>query len=241
MARSRTQVLERANSLAAAAADGHLKAVAESQRLTVSETGPVHPGGSLPGVPASQAVVAAMLALQPGEVSKAIAVASGQIVVQVTGMVPDEPQPLSEVRTRVEKDLADERVLAAVKEKIGTTGGAGLAAVARLLKVEQKTQADLGRGSAIPGLPQDPAIERQIETLAPGVVGEPLLTPAGVLILSVRQRNDHREEFDGQRDAARDALSQQERDRLLRAVVRRLREQGQVTINDSLVDAVDRS
>jgi peptidyl-prolyl cis-trans isomerase D len=241
MTRSRTQIQERATSLAAAAAGGRLQAAAESQGLGVSETGPVHSGDALPKVPASQAVVAEMLALQPGEVSRAIPIPSGQVIVQVTGSVPDEPQPLSSVRARVEKDLGDERLLASVKERMRGASGGGLQPIARLFKGDVKTQSDLSRGAPIPGVPQDPAIEQQIETLSPGSTGDPILTSAGVLILSVRERNDHREAFDGQRDAARDALSQQERDRLLRAVVRRLREQGKVTVNDSLVDAVDRS
>jgi len=240
MARARSQVLERATALASAAAGGRLQAVAESQGLAVSDTGPVHEGGALPGVPASQQVVESMLALQPGAVSKAISVPSGQVVVQITGTVPDEPRPLSEVRTRIEKELNDERLLAAVKEKMGAIG-ASLPSLARLFKAEMKSQADLSRGASIAGLPPDPGIEHQIATLTPGIVGEPILTTSGVLLLSVRERNDHRDEFESQREAARDALVQQERERLLRAVARRLRDQGRVTINESLVDAVDRS
>lgn len=239
--RSRSQGLERAASLAAASSGGTLKTVAESQRLTVSETGPVHAGGTLPAVPGSQAVVAAMMAMQPGQVSKAISTPSGPVVVQVTGVVPDEPRPLNEVRSQVEKDLDDERAVAAVKQRLESSGAASLQAVARLFKTEVKSQVDLGRGAPIPGLPGDPAIQRQIESLAPGRIGDPILTTSGVLLLEVRERNDHREEFDAQRDAARDALIQQERDRLLRAVARRLRTQGEVTINDQLVDSIDKS
>jgi len=240
-ARSRSQGLERATSLAAAASGGRLQTVAESQRLAVSETGPVHPGGTLPAVPGSQAVVMAMMDLQPGQVSKAIPTPSGPVVVQVTGTVPDEPRPLSEVRSQVEKDLDDERALAAVKQRLESAGAAGLPAVARLFKTDVKSQVDLARGAPIPGLPGDPAVQRQIESLAPGRIGEPILTTGGVLLLAVRERSDHREDFDAQRDAARDALIQQERDRLLRAVTRRLRAQGEVTINQPLVDSIDRS
>jgi peptidyl-prolyl cis-trans isomerase D len=239
--RSRSQGLERAASLAAAASSGELKKVAESQRLTVSETGPVHAGGTLPAVPGSQAVVATMMALQPGQVSKAISTPSGPVVVQVTGVVPDEPRPLGEVRSQVEKDLDDERAIAAVKQRLESANAGGLPAVARLFKTEVKSQVDVARGAPIPGLPGDPAIQRQIESLPAGRIGEPILTTSGILLLVVRERNDHREEFDAQRDAARDALLQQERDRLLRAVARRLRSQGEVTINEQLVESIDKS
>jgi parvulin-like peptidyl-prolyl isomerase len=183
----------------------------------------------------------AMMELQPGQVSAAIPTPSGPVVAQVTGTVPDEPRPLSEVRSQVEKDLDDERALAVVRQRLESVGGADLPALARLFKTEVKSQVDLTRGAPIAGLPGDPAIQRQLESLAPGRIGEPILTTSGVLVLAVRERNDHREQFDAQREEARDALLQQERERLLRAVTRRLRAQGEVAINEPLVDSTDRS
>ncbi len=113
--------------------------------------------------------------------------------------------------------------------------------MARALKVEMKTQPDLSRGAPLPGLQPDPQIERQRSTLAPGTIGAPIVTPSGIVVLSVKERHDHHEEFDAQKESIRDGLIRQRQDRLYRSLVRRLRERGNVVVNDDVVRAMDRA
>jgi len=240
--RARGEVLKRAADFARAAAGGKLEAVAKSQGLAVQQTGQVHDGDALPGVIASQAVVAGMLALPPGGVSDPIPIPAGQVVVQVTGTAPPAAMPFQEGRARVLKDLQDEHARQAVAEAIRSVGRSGdLKSVARVLKVEVKTQADLARGAGLPGLPPDPAIEKQIGTLAPGTLGDPVTTSAGIVVLRIKERSDHREEFASQKDSIGDGLLRQRQDRMYRALVKRLREAGRVEVNGSLVDSLDRA
>ena len=89
-------------------------------------------------------------------------------------------------------------------------------------------------------MPRDAAIDRQIETLATGVLGDPVTTSAGIVVIRVRARDDKKTEFASQKDALYDTLLGQERERLIRAHVRRLRDQGRVEINDTLVASIDR-
>ena len=239
LGRARSAAMDRAAQIATAAAGGHLDDAARAQGLAITETGPLHTGDALPGQPASQQVVMRMLALQPGQVSEAVAVPGGMIIVQVTGALPDEARPLSEVRARVEKEILDERRSDALRARAAAAGS--LATLARQLAIDVRKQDDLARGVGLPGVPRDARIDRQIDTLAPGVIGDPVVTTTGLVVLSVRARNDHRDEFAAQRDTTRDSLVTQQRDRLLRAHVHRLREQGEVTINEPLVATVDRS
>jgi peptidyl-prolyl cis-trans isomerase D len=239
LGRARSLALDRAAQLASAAAGGRLEEAAQAQGLTLADTGPVRSGDALPGQPASQQVVSRMLGMQPGQVSESVAVPGGMVVVQVTGTVPDEPRPFSEVRASIEKDILDERRGQELRRLAASAGG--LEALAKRLKTEVKHQDDLTPGAPLPGVPQDPRIESQIETLAPGTLGEPVPTGAGLVLLSVRARDDHRSELAAQRDATRDTLVGQQRDRLLRAHVRALRDRGDVTINQTLVETVDRS
>ncbi len=240
--RARGEVLKRAADFARAAAGGKLEAVAKSQGLAVQQTGQVRDGDALPGVVASQAVVAGMLALPPGGVSDPIAIPAGQVVAQVTATAPPAARPFQEVRARVLKDVQDERARQAVAEAIRSAGRSGdLKTVARALKVEVKTQPNLTRGASLPGVPLDPAIERQIDTLAPGTIGDPVTTSAGIVVLRVKERSDHREEFASQKDSIGDDLLRQRQDRLYRALVKRLRESGRVEVNGSLVDSLDRA
>jgi peptidyl-prolyl cis-trans isomerase D len=242
LAQARSQAADRAAALAKASAGGGLEAVARSQGLTPTATGPVRPGDAVAGLAASQQVVARMMTLDTGKVSEAIAIPSGQVVVQVTGVVPDETRPLSEVRSQVNQALAEEGQRSAVLAAIHAPSAAsGLAALAKQFKVEIKTEKDLARGSALPGVPRNAGLDRQIETLSPGALGDPVTTTAGILVLSVKERNEHRDELASQRDATRDSLVSQDRERLVRSVLRQLRDQGHVKVNAPLVDAIDRS
>jgi peptidyl-prolyl cis-trans isomerase D len=238
-ARGRALALDKAAALAKAAADGRLEAAAQAQGLKALPTGPVRAGDSIPQLTASQPAVTRMLGLQPGQTSEPIPTPAGMVIVQVTAVVPDEPAPFAEVRNKIEKEVLDQRRQVAVRARVRAS--AGLAALAKSYKLEVKHQDDLTRGASLPGVPRDEAVDRQLETLAPGVPGDPIVTPSGIVVLLIRERKDHREEMAAQKDSTRDTLLSQQRERLLRAVVQRLREAGSVSINTPVVDAIDRT
>ncbi len=238
--RARGEMLKRAADFARAAAGGRLEAVAKSQGLAVQDTGTVHAGEALASLAASQPVVARMLGLTPGQVSEPIPTPSGQVVVQVTDTVAAEPKPLAEVRAQVIKDLQDARAREAVAGAVrAARERGGLKALAGRYRTQVKSQVDLARGAALPGVPPAPGLEEQIAALPVGALGDPLPTPAGILVLSVRQRQDHHEEFAAQKDAIRDNLVRQRQDRFTRAILKRLRDQSDVVVNDALVGSLD--
>ncbi|HZN04120.1 MAG TPA: peptidyl-prolyl cis-trans isomerase [Candidatus Polarisedimenticolia bacterium] len=237
--RARALATERASSFAAVAKKDGFETAAKAAGLTVKDTGPVRPGDSLADLPASQPAAQRMQAYKAGEVSEPIPVPEGQVVIEVTGTVPDEPRPFAEVRPRVEQDWQVDRRRVLVAERLRNAGT--LEAFAKSLKKEVRHQDDLAMGTPLPGIPPDEALSRQIETLPPGALGDPVATSAGLVVLRVSKRDDGAAEFASQRDATRDSLMSQRRERLLRAVVRRLQEQGEVRINEPMVDAVDRS
>jgi peptidyl-prolyl cis-trans isomerase D len=239
MERARAEVQKRSAEFARAAAGGNLEAVAKSQGLNVQQTGEVRAGDSLPGLMASQAIVERMLDLSPGQVSDPIPLPSGQVVAQVTGVLPSSPRPFEESRAQVLKDYQQERARKEVARLVGAPGG--MKAAARALKTEVKKQADVTRGSSLPGVPPDPAIERQIAALAPGTVGEPISTSAGILVLNVTERRDHKDEFASQRDSISDQLLRQRQDRLYRGLVKRLRERGEVLLNEAAIKSMDQA
>ncbi|HXH27675.1 MAG TPA: peptidylprolyl isomerase, partial [Candidatus Polarisedimenticolia bacterium] len=178
----------------------------------------------------------------PGSVSEPISTPSGPVVVQVTGTVPAEPSPLDAVRTRVVKDLAAARLRDRVEKALHAAprGPGALKALARSLGTTVKTQADVAHGGTLPGVPATGGIERQIFSLQPGTLGEPITTSSGVLVLSVRSRDAHRDQFDSQKDSIRDALVRQRQDRLYQSFVARLRQRSEVVVNEPLVSALDR-
>jgi peptidyl-prolyl cis-trans isomerase D len=241
LARARAEISKRSEAFAKVAAAGNLETVAKSQGLLASKTGPVHAGGGVPALAASQAVAARMLGMAPGQVSDPVAIPSGTVVVQVTGVTPAEPQPLPSIREKVAKDLADSRALDTVAEAAREVQqkGEGLKALARRLKTEMKTQVDLARGSMPPGLPPDAEIQKQIGTLPPGTMGKPVSTPSGIVVVSVRERTQNRDENASQLDATRDTLVRQRQDRLYRAVVRRLKDHSRIEVNEPLVKVLD--
>jgi parvulin-like peptidyl-prolyl isomerase len=236
--RARGVATERAVAFAAAARKDGFDAAAKAAGLAVKETGAVRAGDSLADLPASQQAAQRMLALPAGGISDALPVPSGQIVIAITGTVPDEPRPFAEVRQKVEQDWRADRRRTLVAERLR---GGSLETLAKGFKTEVRHQDDLQAGAGLPGVPPDPEIRRQIDSLAPGTAGDPVATSAGIVVLRVKRRDDGTAEFASQRDATRDNLMSQRRERLLRAVVRRLQDRGHVEVNESMVDAVDRS
>ncbi len=240
--RARGEVLRRAADFAKTAAGGHLEAVAKSQGLSIQQTGEVREGDALPGINASQPVVSRMLGLSLGDVSDPLPIPAGQVVVQVVGTAPPATRSFQESRPQVLKDLDQERARKSVADAVqaaGRTGG--LKAVARALKVEMKSQADLTEGSPLQGLPADPAIEKLIGTLAPGSVGDPIPTAAGIVVLGVTSRADHLDDLPTQKDSIADGLLKQKQDRLYRALVKKLKQIGDVQVNRQIVDSLDRA
>jgi peptidyl-prolyl cis-trans isomerase D len=240
--RGREEASQRAATVARASAGGTLEAVAQSQGALLNDTGDVHPGEALPAVQSSHAAVSTMMTMSPGEVSDPIAVPSGLIVVQVTAVVEDTPRPLEEVRARVRKDILEDRARQRIEEKIeeARTRGEGLERVARSLDLELKTAENLSRGGQIAGISSTPEVTRQIGRLEQEIIGSPISTPSGLVVLSVRERLEHRDRFDSQRAAVRNALLSQNQERLLRAFLRQLRNSGRVLINEPLVQTLDR-
>ncbi len=241
MNRARSEVLKQSAAFAKAAAGGKLESAAKARGLTVNETGIVRSGDALPGVAASQSVTARMLALGEGEVSEPIPVPAGQVVVQVTGSAPPEPRPLTEIRARVVEDMLSERALervTAALEAVRSRSGS-IRDLGKRLEAEIRTGEDLARGVLPAGLPADPGLRRQLRDLPPGALGEPVATPSGLVVLSVRERRVDRDELDVERDSIRDSLARQRRDRLYRALLRRLRMESRIELNEPLVTSLD--
>ncbi|HET8945809.1 MAG TPA: peptidyl-prolyl cis-trans isomerase [Candidatus Polarisedimenticolia bacterium] len=237
--RARGLATERAAAFAAQAKKDGFDAAVKASGLQAKETGAVRAGDTLAELPASQSAAQRILALPQGAVSDALPVPEGQIVVEVTGTLPDEPRPFAEVKAKVEEDWRADRRKSLVAERL--RGAGSLESVAKAFKTEVHHQDDLAAGGGLPGVPADPAIRRQVETLAPGTTGDPIPTSAGLVVLRVTKRDDGAGEFASQRDATRDNLMSQRRDRLMRAMLRRLQDQGHVEINEPLVDSIDRS
>jgi len=241
--RAREEIARRSADLAGAAAGGRLEEAARARSLEVRDTGTVRPGEALAGVAASQAVTARMMDLALGEVGDPVATPSGMVIVQVTGTVPPEPRPLDEVRAQVRKDLEDGRARAAAAEAVRAARGSrdALRTVARRFRAEVKTQSEVSRGASLPGLPPNPLLETQIFSLAPGTPGDPITTPSGIVVVSVKNRQDPRPEFETRKEEVREGLVRQRRDRFYRSVVRRLRDSGEVEVNEALVRSVDQA
>ncbi len=238
--KGRSEVLKRSNEFAVAASGVGLEEAARARGLNVSDTGTMRSGDALPGVAASQSVTARMMSLDVGEVSESIPVPAGQVIVQVSGLAPPEPHPLETIRARVVSDLQNERALGRVSEALEAVREKGdIKALGRRLSTEIRTEDDLARGAVLPGVPSNLEITRQLRNLPAGTLGNPVATPQGMVVLSVRERRQNREELESQRDSIESNLVSQKRDRLYRALLLRLRERSRIEINEPIVTQLD--
>ncbi len=129
----------------------------------------------------------------------------------------------------------------AAEVSLARRSGGGLRSLARSMKLDVKTQADLPIGSPLPSVPTNPELARQLTSLRAGALGDPIITTAGIVLVNVTSRNDHSSEFDAQKDSIRDNLLRQRQDRIYRAFLKRLRDAGSVVVNDAVVRALDRA
>ncbi len=239
-AEARRQALEFASR--AGGAEGNFAKAAGEMGLEIKELQALHRGEEFPGLGQQPALEARFFSMKSGTVSGPVPVGSGEVVMQFLSSTPSEPLPLEKVKERVSRDLERQERLLSAQKMIASAGGTSdLAATAKKLKVEIKTEGPLARSGPFPALGEDPDAINRLFALQPGEIMGPLVTPAGVVTLRLVSRSDPMEGFDSQKEALRSRLLLQKRERLFRAFLERLRASSEVEINIPLVEQVDRT
>jgi peptidyl-prolyl cis-trans isomerase D len=196
-----------------------LERVAKERGLTVVESPfflrdePIGELGAAPDL-ASRA-----FSMKDGEVTPALRVTRGWVLATPAGKQDSYLPQLSEVADRVRDDAIRDKAVELVKARGPAIAdelrkAADFAAAAKRAGFEAKPTELLARGAAFPDVGANQALEAAVFALPVGGVSAPVPTPTGSVIARVVERADVTDaQIAEGRDALRDELVNQQRDR----------------------------
>lgn len=212
-----------------------LDRIAKERSLTVIETGLIQQNEPIQGVGPQPELSTRLFTIKEGEVTPAMRVATGWVFGTVTGRQDAYVPQLAEVRARVTDDVKQEKATELAKQRAqqianDLKSAKDFAGAVKRAGLEVKTTELLARGSAIPDLGMSEAIDTAAFSLPQGGVSDAISTPTGTAVIRVAERVDVTEaEIEQGKDALREELVNQRRDRFFGAYMEKAK--GALRIN----------
>jgi peptidyl-prolyl cis-trans isomerase D len=221
-----------------------LDTVAKGRGLTVAETPSFARDEPIPGLGMAPAIASRAFELKSGEVSEAIRSQNGFAFITVTGTEASRLPTLDEVKARVRGDVQTNKAVEAAKQK-----AAGLAtqlksagdftAAAKAAGFEAKTTDLVVRGAALPDVGVSPAVEAAAFSLAQGGVSDAIVTDSGAVIVKVvEKKSPTAEELAAGRDAVKNELLNQQKQRFYASYMTKARERMTIKSNPQVIAQV---
>ena len=221
-----------------------LDTVAKGRGLTVAETPSFARDEPIPGLGMAPAIGNRAFELKSGEVSEAIRSQNGFAFITVTGTEASRLPTLDEVKARVRGDVQTSKAVEAAKQR-----AAGLAAqlksagdftaAAKAAGFEAKTTDLVVRGAALPDVGVSPAVEAAAFSLAQGGVSDPIVTDTGAVIVKVvEKKSPTAEELAAGRDAVKNELLNQQKQRFYASYMTKARERMTIKSNPQVIAQV---
>lgn len=190
-----------------------LKAMAQPPAVTYAETGRIGASDPVPGF--GTVVNTTAFALKKGEVSQAVQVPQGWIILYVKDVVAPHAPALAEVEPRVKAALTAQKLqqlamakLEAARQEL--TQGKTLDQVAAELGLQAQETPEFGGQGAIQGVGYNPDLAKAALALQTGQFGGPVPVAQGALLFQV---TDHKgwdpKQYAANREQTRSSLMQQ--------------------------------
>jgi peptidyl-prolyl cis-trans isomerase D len=221
-----------------------LDTVAKGRGLIVAETPFFARDEPIAGLGVAPAIGNRAFELKSDEVSEAIRSQNGFAFITVTGREASRLPTLDEVKARVRDDVQTSKAVDAAKQK-----AAGLAAqlksasdftaAAKAAGFEAKTTDLVVRGAALPDVGVSPAVEAAAFSLAQGGVSDPIVTDSGAVIVKVvEKKSPTAEELSAGRDAVKNELLNQQKQRFYASYMAKARERMTIKSNPQVIAQV---
>lgn len=215
-----------------------LDRVAKERSYPVTETGFIQSSEAIQGVGAQPELASRLFAMNEGEVTPAMRVATGWVFGTVTGRQDAYVPKLDEVRAPVTDDIKLEKAAELVKQRASALAtdlknAKDFAAAARRAGLEVKTTELIARGAAVPDLGISEAVEAAAFSLPQGGVSDAISTPTATAVIRVAEKvNVTDAEIETGRDALRDELVNQRRDKFFGAYMTKAKLTLKISIRD---------
>ena len=204
-----------------------LDRIATERNLTVIETGLIGSGEPIQGVGSQPEVSTRVFAMNQGEVTPAMRVASGWLFATVTGRQDSYLPQLDEVKALVADDVRLEKAAELAKQRASAIAtdlkrAKDFAAAAKGAGLEVKTTELVARGTAIPDLGISEAVDAVAFTLPEGGVSDAISTPTGTAVIRVVEKiNVTDAEVESGKDVLRDEMVNARRDKFFSAYMQK--------------------
>lgn len=204
-----------------------LDQVAKERNLTVVETGMVAADEPIQGVGMQPELSTRVFALNEGEVTPAMRVATGWVFATVTGRQDAYVPQLAEVKAQVADDLRQDKAAELAKQRAAAIASdlktaKDFTAAAKRAGLEVKTTELIARGSAIPDLGISEAVDEAAFALPQGGISDAISTPTGTAVIRVVEKVGVTDtEVESGKDALRDELVNTRRDKFFGAYMQK--------------------
>ena len=172
-----------------------MDAAARQRGLEPQETGFVSPGEPILGLGFSTEVTTRAFQLVEGQVAGPIQTQTGPAFVTVVGVQDPFVPPLEDVEARVRDDVIRKKAFVAAQERAAEVvtllqTADDFTQAAETEELEVSTSDSIARGSAVPGVGLNAAIEAVAFSLSAGETSDPVLTGNSAVILHVHERQE---------------------------------------------------
>jgi len=213
-----------------------LDRVAKERGLTVGDSGLFAREEPLAGLGFAPSVATEAFTLETGKVSGALNVNQGFAFIEVAEIKPSYIPTLDEVRTKVREDVVRAKALDIARQRAAALAAskASFTAAARSAGATVNTTDAIARGSVLPIVGVNEAVDRAAFALQVGEVSQPISTDNAVVVVRVDERQDiSPTTLDAERESIRTELADQRGGTFFEAYMAKAKARMNIQYNDA--------
>jgi peptidyl-prolyl cis-trans isomerase D len=219
-----------------------LDRVAAARGLSVGDSGLFAREEPLAGLGFAPPVAAEAFTMETGKVSGLLRTSQGFAFIALTEIVPSALPAPGDVRDKVREDVIKAQALERARARaasVAAASGAAFARAARTAGVEMKTTDLVTRGSVLPEVGVNAAVDDAVFALERGGVTPPIETSDAIVVARVTEKGEiDQAAFETARDGLRAQLIQQRRNDFFGAYMTKAKQGMDIRFNDSTVRAI---
>jgi peptidyl-prolyl cis-trans isomerase D len=219
---------------------GDLDTVAKARGLTVGDSGLFAREEPLAGLGFAPAVACEAFSMQQGKVSAELKTTQGFAFIALTEIQAPHTPKLDEVKDKVREDVIRVKAVELAKAKAAAMAQAAakgnFAAAAKAAGVEVKSTDFVPRGTALPDVGVNSAVDDAVFKLKTGDTTGPITTENAVVVAQVKERQDIKPDaLTTERDALRDEVLQQRRQEFFAAYMAKAKTKMKISYNPDTI------
>ena len=215
-----------------------LDRIAQTRGLVVGDSGLFTRDEPLAGLGFVPSVSAQAFAMKQGDVSQSLKTDRGFAFITLAEIQAPHPPKLDEVKTKVREDVIKAKAveLARVKAQAVSQAKTNFAAAAKAAGIDVKKTELIARGTALPDVGVNGAVDTAVFALNQGDVSAPIATDNAVVVAHVVEKQAGTPEgFAAEKDALRGQLLQQGRQEFFASYMTKAKARMKIVVNDAVV------